>query len=211
MTKYLFFDVSGTLLYKPELIFKISEILNSFGYSISNEELSFKHKLLSEIFDFPDRTDYFFYKKFNSAFLSLLGIVPDEKILENIFKKCSYLSWKKYSDTDFLKKIDMPMGIISNFNSSLKKKLNFFFGDIFSHVFVSEEIMLSKPDPEFYNFVIDSLNCKPNQILYVGDSIKLDIEPASKLGINTLLIDRQNFYSKNDFLISNLEEIKNYL
>lgn len=211
MTKYLFFDVSGTLLYKPELILKISEILNSFGYSISNEELSFKHKLLSEILDFPDRTDHFFYKKFNSALLSLLGIVPEEIILENIFKKCSYLSWKKYNDTDFLKKIDMPMGVISNFNSSLKKKLNFFFGDIFSHVFVSEEIMLSKPDPEFYNFVIDSLNCKPNQILYVGDSIKLDIEPASKLGINTLLIDRQNFYSKNDFLISNLEEIKNYL
>ena len=71
--------------------------------------------------------------------------------------------------------------------------------------------MLSKPDPEFYNFVLNSLNCEPDQILYVGDSIKLDIEPAQKLGINTLLIDRQNFYLKNDFLISNLEEIKNYL
>ena len=211
MTKYLLFDVSGTLLYKPELISKISEVLNSFGYSISKKELCFKHKLLSEIFDFPDRTDLFFYKKFNSELLRLLGIVPDKKIIEYIFKKCSNLSWKKYIDTDFLKKIDIPMGIISNFNSSLNEKLDFFFGDIFSHVFVSEEIMLSKPDPEFYNFVLNSLDCEPNQILYVGDSIKLDIEPAQKLGINTLLIDRQNFYSKNDFLISNLEEIKNYL
>lgn len=211
MIKYLLFDVSETLLYKPRLIPIISEVLNSFGHSIPDEELRFKHKLLSEIFDFPDRTDHIFYRKFNSALLILIGIIPEDKILDKIFKKCTYLEWQKYDDTAFLQTLDLPMGIISNFNTSLKEKLNFFFGERFLNIFVSEEVGISKPDINFYNHAINALNYNPDQILYIGDSMKLDVQPAKKLGLKTLLIDRNNFYAKNEFIINNLQEITNFI
>jgi FMN phosphatase YigB (HAD superfamily) len=47
--------------------------------------------------------------------------------------------------------------------------------------------------------------------LYVGDSIKLDLEPASKLGFKVLIIDRDNFYPNSKNKISSLTEITQFI
>lgn len=206
--KYLLLDVAGTILYKPNLFEKINEALNSCGYFVSEEKLKYNHKLLSEAIKFPDRTDADFYKNFNSELLYSLGIVPTEELLEAIFKSCSYLPWEKFEDSAVLQEIEIPIGIISNFNSSLKEKLNQHFGPIFSDIFVSEEIGISKPSIEFYKKVLDKINVNPNDILYIGDSIKLDLKPALTLGIKSYIIDRDNFYSDSDYRIQSLFEIK---
>jgi len=211
MIKYLLFDVAGTLLYKPMLLSRMEKVLSYFGHLIPLDELKFKHKLLSETFQFPDRTSSAFYKKFNTEFLYLLGVVPNQKLLNQLFDECSYLDWEKYEDTNLLNTIDLPMGIISNFNISLREKINFFFGSMFCDFFVSEETSLSKPNIEFYNLALNTLNYKPSEILYIGDSFKLDFEPANSLGIQTLLIDRDNFYTNNSFTINNLKQIKPFI
>lgn len=211
MVKYIFFDVSGTLLGKPVLFDKINEVLIRFGYVVSIDELKYKHKLLSEIIHFPDRTDESFYSHFNSELLRLLGIVPTEELLKAIFSNCTYLPWEKFEDTEVLSEIDVPMGIISNFNSTLKDKLNQFFGPAFKDVLVSEELGVAKPKIAFYERALERLNFTPDEVLYIGDSIKLDIEPAMSLGIKSLLIDRDNFYNSSEYKINSLVEIKNYL
>lgn len=211
MVKYIFFDVSGTLLGKPILFEKINEVLIRFGYPVSIDELKYKHKLLSEIIHFPDRTDENFYSYFNSELLRLLGIVPSEELLKAIFSNCTYLPWEKFEDTEVLSEIDVPMGIISNFNSTLKDKLNQFFGPVFKDVLVSEELGVAKPKIAFYERALERLNFTPDEVLYIGDSIKLDIEPAMSLGIKSLLIDRDNFYNSSEYKINSLVEIKNYL
>jgi len=93
----------------------------------------------------------------------------------------------------------------------LKEKLKYFFGDIFQDVFVSEELGIAKPNIEFYKKALNQIPFLPNEILYVGDSIKLDLEPAKKIGINTLIIDRDNFYPKNNAIISGLDSILQFL
>ncbi len=211
MIKYIYFDVSGTLLHKPSLFERIKEVLEKYNYHNSIEEITIKHKLLSEIIKFPDRTDKTFYKKFNSELLFLLGIVPSEKILEDLFENCTYLPWEKYEDTKALKELKLPLGVISNFNKSLKDKLNQFFGPIFNDIYVSEEMGVSKPDISFYKMAVDACNFKAQEILYIGDSIKLDLEPAVSLGINTLIIDRDKFYNKTDAIINSLYEIVDHL
>jgi FMN phosphatase YigB (HAD superfamily) len=207
MIKYIFFDVSGTILGKPSLFEKINESLSSFGIEISLNEIKLKHKLLSEVIHFPDRTDEQFYKYFNAELLRLLGIIPNEALLNGIFKNCTYLPWEKFEDTECLSSIRIPMGIISNFNGSLKLKLNQFFGPIFTDVLVSEELGIAKPKIEFYQEALKRIDCNVNEVLYIGDSLKLDIEPASQLGIKCLLIDRDNFYPQSNFTIANLNEI----
>ena len=211
MIKYIFFDVSGTILGKPSLFEKINNTLNDYGYFISFDELKHKHKLLSEVIHFPDRTDEVFYSYFNAELLRLLGIVPDDELINAIFKNCTYLPWEKFEDTRVLSEIDLPMGIISNFNTTLKDKLNHFFGPIFQDVLVSEELGVAKPKVEFYEKALERIGCHASEVLYIGDSIKLDIEPATRLGISSLLIDRDNFYQKSNYQISNLNEILKYI
>ncbi len=211
MIKYIFFDVAGTLLGKPTLYTKIQNSLYDFGYDVLLDEIKNKHKFLSEVIHFPDRTDEIFYQKFNSELLYLLGIIPNEELLTFIFKNCTYLPWQEYEDTKILKELNMPLGVISNFNSSLKSKLNDFFGPIFQDVFVSEELGVSKPNIEFYKKALHKTPFLASEILYIGDSIKLDFEPATKLGFNVLIIDRDNFYPNLKNKISNLAEISNFI
>lgn len=211
MIRYVLFDVSGTLLTKPSLINNINEVLIEFGHSIPLNEIRYKHKFISELIHFPDRTDVDFYQKFNSEFLRALGIVPERFLLNEIFKRCTYLPWEKFNDTEILTDLNIPCGILSNFNSSLNEKLSVFFGPIFTDVLVSEELGISKPNLEFYKRALEKIGVIPSEILYIGDSLKLDIEPASKLGIKSLLIDRDCFYSGSKFRIESLFDIKNFI
>lgn len=211
MIKYVFFDVAGTLLGKPLLYTKIQETLSDFGYTVTLEELKKKHKLLSEVIHFPDRTDAAFYEKFNADLLYLLGIVPHQKLLDALFKACTYLPWEAYEDTKVLQEIKVPIGVLSNFNSTLREKLESFFGPIFSAVFVSEELGVAKPSSEFYQKAFSQLECQPNEILYIGDSIKLDLAPAETLGCKVLIIDRDDFYPALNNKISNLATLTKFL
>ncbi|HNJ59047.1 MAG: HAD-IA family hydrolase [Bacteroidetes bacterium] len=211
MIKYIFFDVSGTLLTKPVLYHKIQEALEQFGFLVPLNELKFKHKLLSEIIHFPDQTNKEFYKNFNAELLRTLGILPDDALLEEIFTKCTYLPWEKFEDTEILKQLNIPIGIISNFNITLREKIEHFFGKIFANILVSEELGIAKPNIEFYQKALQTIEYKAKEVLYIGDSIKLDIEPATKIGLKTLLIDRDNFYCSSKYKITNLAEITNHL
>lgn len=211
MIKYIFFDVAGTLLGKPSLYNNIQKTIVDFGHEVSLEDIKAKHKLLSEVIHFPDRTDEDFYKNFNSELLYLLGIVPQETLVNSIFKNCTYLPWEAFDDTKILSELNLPLGVISNFNTTLKDKLHSFFGPVFQDVFVSEELGVAKPNVDFYQKALDRIPFKANEVLYIGDSIKLDLEPAEKLGCNVLIIDRDDFYPNLKNKISNLAEITNYI
>lgn len=211
MIKYIFFDVAGTLLGKPTLYTNIKKSINDYGYQVSLDEIKSKHKLLSEVIHFPDRTDEQFYQQFNSELLYLLGIVPTEELVNSIFKNCTYLPWEEFDDTKILKELKVPLGVISNFNTTLKDKLDQFFGPVFEDVFVSEELGVAKPKIEFYQRALDKILFSSNEVLYIGDSIKLDLEPAAKLGFNVLIIDRENFYPNLKNRISRLDDVVNYL
>ena len=211
MIKYIYFDVAGTLLEKPMLYANIQKSLADFGYDITIKDIKIKHKLVSELIHFPDRTDEMFYNKFNSEFLYVLGIVPTEELLKSIFKNCTYLPWQAFEDTQILKEINIPMGVISNFNTSLRDKLEHFFGPIFKDVFVSEELGVANFNIAFYQGALNKIQLKPSEVLYIGDSVRLDYEPAYKIGFNVLIIDRDNFYPNLKYKISNLAEIPNFL
>ncbi len=213
MIKYILFDVSGTLLYKPAVINNLHTILNNNGVNVNLKTLIYNHKILSETIIFPDRTNESFYNNFNAQLIYSIGAIPNNQLLEQIYKECTYKPWAKYEDTDVLSELNLPLGILSNFNSTLEDKLFQFFGDIFKHILVSEVLKVAKPDIKFYEKALEIINLNPNEILYIGDSVKLDIEPAKKVGLNTLLIDRDSFYSKSSGIqiINNLSQIKNFI
>ena len=209
--KYLLLDVAGTLLHKPALFNKIQGVLTSHGHIIALNTLKYNHKLLSETIRFPDRTSKDFYIDFNAELLYSLGIIPTNTLLEEIFNTCSYLPWEKFDDTEALQEVNIPIGILSNFNSSLKERLTQTFGQIFSDIFVSEELGVAKPSVEFYQIALDKIGVDAKDILYIGDSFKLDLEPAMQLGITSYIIDRDNFYPNRSNTISSLFDIEDLI
>lgn len=205
--EYILFDAANTIIHKPSLWKNIIHVLNEHGHIVTYDKLQINHKILSEFFQFPDRTSEQFYDKFNSDLLLSLGITPTQNLLNDIFKSCSYLPWEKFVDTDFLRKIELPIGVVSNFQSSLPSLLEKIFGNIFHDIIVSEDENLRKPDIEFYKLAIEKVGLPPEKILYIGDSIKLDIIPAKQLGINAYLIDRLNIYTIFDGRIETLYDL----
>jgi FMN phosphatase YigB (HAD superfamily) len=210
--KHIVFDVAGTLLYKPKLIDIILEVLKTAGYSVSHKEIIFKHKLVTEMMLFPDKTSISFYEHFNSELLLALGILPKKELVQNIFKSCNYLSWEAYEDTKCIQNLSLPKSIFSNWDETLKGKLEIQFPKQFQNIFGSASSGLRKPTLEFYQFLISKLDCEAKNILYIGDSLRLDIVPAAHLGINAVLIDRDNIYPNAGVpKIKSMEEIKNWI
>ncbi len=209
--KYILFDAANTLIHKPMLWKGFMEVFDKHGLNVPERLLKRNHKLLSESFHFPDRTSEDFYLKFNAALLESLNLEPGEKLLADIFQACTYLAWEKFPDTEVLPSLACKMGVISNFNSSLKSKLETLFGDLFTDIIVSEDCGIGKPSILFYETAIKKIGIDPKNILYIGDSIKLDIEPAEKTGINALLIDRDNIYPDFNKKINSLKELDRFL
>ena len=67
-----------------------------------------------------------------------------------------------------------------------------------------------KTDPEFINHVLKTLQVEPKDCLLIGDSMQSDIEPAQRVGIKAILIDRKNKREVEE-KITNLRQIKEYL
>ncbi|WP_206954316.1 HAD family hydrolase [Trinickia acidisoli] len=195
--KSIFFDVANTLLYKPGLYPAIHQTLSQHGISISFEKLLLVHRLLSDVITFPDRTSSDFYRDFNSHLLRSFGVVPCDELLNAIFSSCSYLPWRPFPDTASLAAIKLPMGIVSNWDTSLREKLALLPSANFTWILGSEEQGVRKPAPDFFTRIFDISGLRADEIIYVGDSIRLDIEPALNLGIKTILLDRDDLYGSS--------------
>jgi HAD superfamily hydrolase (TIGR01549 family) len=53
---------------------------------------------------------------------------------------------------------------------------------------VSEELGVSKPDPQFFQMILDSLEVEPQEAAMVGDRLDYDIHPAKLMGMRTVRV-----------------------
>lgn len=194
MIKVILVDAANTIIHKPVLWTKINEVLVSHSIFITIEDVKSKHKIISELINFPDRTNEEFYKQFNSELLLSLGIIPSEVLLKDLFKACTYLPWEAFDDVQHLNILNYKKAVLSNFNSGLEDLLKKTVSVNFDTIVVSEIEKVRKPQVEFYENAVTKLGVMPNEIVYIGDSLKLDMIPAVTIGMNILLIDRDNHY-----------------
>ena len=194
-TTAVFFDVANTLLGKPGLYGAISGVLAERGIKVPAGELAMRHRLLSEAVTFPDRTSAEFYARFNAQLLRSLGVAADPDLVGAIHRACTYLPWAAFADVTHLASIRQPLGVLSNWDRSLPDHLRALTGVSFRWIIGSEDQQMRKPDPAFFNKMIEAAGCPADEIVYVGDSIELDIEPAQRLGVRAWLLDRDDLYA----------------
>lgn len=83
-----------------------------------------------------------------------------------------------------------PLVLVSNFYGNIETVLkDFGISDCFKKVIESAKVGVRKPDSGIFELGVKALGLNPEEVLVVGDSIKNDIEPASKIGCATLLIE----------------------
>ena len=85
------------------------------------------------------------------------------------------------------------LGIISNLSipeSGMQLVEKFGLADYLDVIVISGAINKRKPSPDIFNKALDSLNVKPEEAVFVGDTPGIDIKGAKAVGFKTILIDR---------------------
>lgn len=79
------------------------------------------------------------------------------------------------------------LGLLSNAWSGARDLLTRKFGflDIFDVSIFSAEIKMAKPDPKFYYWILDKLELKPQESIFVDDFIE-NITAAKEIGLRTV-------------------------
>lgn len=99
--------------------------------------------------------------------------------------------------------------IASNGLTSIQPHKVVKYKEYISHIFISEDIGHSKPETQYFEYIINALRCEKTDCLMVGDSIVNDIFGANRAGIDTCFYNPSGY--QNDKGIVPTYEIKDFM
>lgn len=170
-----------------------------------------EHDRLTKAF----REDCLFTKAGNGElssdeFLSLLGFQNPTEVMRDYLR--NYLTFDKeflwfaernYKQYDFV--------LLSNDVKEWNKYLFELYGldKYFRERIVSGEIHMRKPENRIFTYAVEHIKCNPYDCIFVDNSVR-NLNTAQKLGINTVLFNRDNeTYSGN--VVNNFTELDKFL
>lgn len=197
MGKAVIFDLDGTLLNTlDDLADSVNHTLNYFKYPKRTKALikkSLPENVTAEKYE--EVLSYFqaYYKK-NAD--KKTGLYPGVKKLVN-----------KLSDENY------SIGVVSAKGDIVVKELvESFLGDKVKETLGEKEGIKRKPAPDSILIMMDTLKCKPEETIYVGDS-EVDVEAAANAGIKCASVtwgfrDKEDLEKINPLYIAdNVQEL----
>jgi len=109
------------------------------------------------------------------------------------------------------------MALVSNHTTlpQLKKIEILNISRFFPVVITSEEVGVEKPDPQIFHLALERLGVKANESIFIGDSLRGDIEGAAQIGMRTIhtveYIGRKSEPSPADYTIGILADLLDIL
>tara|TARA_B100000749_G_C18424657_1_gene465068 strand:- start:708 stop:1388 length:681 start_codon:yes stop_codon:yes gene_type:complete len=212
--KGIIFDLDGTLN-RSKLYYELYEkqvfvLLSSFLNKSIEDVLKILHKngylenygLTSIIRKLGIDSTYFYNLLSNDLEISKI-ILKDDKMSDTLLQ---------------LQQMGFSLAVSSNSGrsivSSILKALD--IESYFQIIATSDETDL-KPSPNPYLYTLGKLNLKPNDCVYVGDRIEMEINTAKNLGMMTIfiksyLLEKENTnYDLVDYMINTPYEIPDLL
>ena len=103
--------------------------------------------------------------------------------------------WKLFSEVvptlKELRSRGLELGIISNFDSRLFNVLRGLgIAEFFDTVTISSLAHAAKPSPKIFELALEQHAVEPGEALHVGDSVRDDVEGATKAGLAAVLLAR---------------------
>lgn len=199
MMKYkkLIFDLDNTILdFRDTEEKALKKIITTYELPYTTETIqSYKeinHGLWQKLEQGKITREKLFTSRF-FLFLEKFGIEVDGEKVENMYRKAlgeGFLMMDHAHEIlTILKKSGYELYAGTNGVAKTQKQrlagadLNHFFEDIF----ISEEIGVEKPDPQFFQYIFETLNShNKEEYLMIGDSLTSDIKGAQNVGIDSV-------------------------
>lgn len=226
MIEVVFFDAGETILHPhpsfPELF---ASLCRDHGHEVAPDEVApvlygmvrnFAGVAKEARVDAPSLSaedSYRFWTYLYSRCLEELRI-PDDSLPAELYKVFSDLSTYRLFDDALpvLKQLldeGYKLGLISNFEGWLEELLvELEVGHIFDVSIISGLEGVEKPDPAIFELALERAGAAPDASVHVGDSFRMDVEPAIAVGMNAVLLDRSQRHPSVDCpTIASLHEL----
>jgi putative hydrolase of the HAD superfamily len=211
--KAVLFDMHGTLVHVENDITEeeVSDYLFSRGYEVSPQQLRAERAFVSFI-DYP-KYGYKNWRSFFSRIFWRLKVKVDSETLQTIIKLHESRPYKLYSDAAEA----VPKTQQSGFKTGTVTTIAYFqfkkaiepIKRHFDFIMTGYEARCDKTNPKMYRKVLEILNVRPEQAVMIGDDVPIDIILPKKLGINAILLNREEENvecPQADAVINNLNE-----
>jgi len=199
----ILFDFSGTLArfnFKPKSFFSK---LSDFGINVKDEQKA------KEIFDFISHLIGFCqnWEEVGESFLQKYILNPPKTLIKKIAKVFEKeVNFVLFPDAKYAFSLPVKKAILSGNSrfiiesAGVPKSVK---------IFTPAETKYVKPDLRSFLVPLKDFKIEPERTLMVGDEIERDLIPAKKLGMEAILIDRENkFLNPPVKKIKSLKELK---
>ena len=147
------------------------------------------------------------------------GLTPTRQSVMRIImcyqEQCT--SQKVFDDAketlQILRQKGLTTGLLSNSDDDISPLLQETgLDELLDIVITSAKYGVTKPDAAIFTMALREANLKPEEMLYIGDQIEIDMAGAQKAGVDALLIDRLDFYKETPYhRINDMRQVLDYL
>ena len=212
--KAVFFDVGGTLLkVDPSVGNVYATYARPFGFIGSSDELDrlFQKEWNKSggIASLSQKSGQKVERKFwrdlvYQVFEPSGGLNDFERYFEIVYEAFARKDhWSVFDDVansdifEKLKKSGVILGVVSNWDSRLHAILKSTgLAVYFDFILASAEVGSAKPDKKIFIEAIRRSGVNPAEVCHIGDDLRADIQGARSVGIEAILIDRNNKHKK---------------
>ena len=220
--KAVLFDLGWTLIKTAEIPEIYKRILETYEVRVSSAEILEAHRGNEKEVDVVKgqlELGRDFWVAWNLTVLERIGIEQNREFLA---KKIDELWWD-YADLEVypdvmetlnqLRAKGVKTGVITN---GLKKDYEQILtrlklANSFDVVVGVDTCNKGKPDKEIFLYALEKLRVRPEEAVFVGDSVKYDYEGARGAGLKPLLIDREGKVTEDVETIRSLTEVLLYV
>jgi putative hydrolase of the HAD superfamily len=228
----VFFDAGETLLYPyPSFAELFAEVLRERGRRVDPARVQevvsasagrFNEILSSEqarLWSTSAERSRALWDAIYRSFLDDLGIDGNrEELIDALYRRFTDLaSYRLHPDAlptlERLRKTDLTLGLISNFEDWLERLLDALdVAHFFDVTVISGVEGVEKPDPGIFRLALDRAGAAAERSAYVGDNPAFDVDAARAVGMVPVLIDRRGVHEDADGLrITSLEDLPSAL
>ena len=219
------------------ILFDADETLFDFKKS---ERDAFKNTMFEFNIDYDENHHLKIYHDINAAIWKEFeeGLITQQKLKVERFKRLSHSLKIRFDEIQFAKSYmnhlanasflyedsidlveslhkDFRLSIVTNGlkdvqDNRIRKSI---IAKYFDDIVISEEVMVSKPDPKIFEYALNNINhTDKSNVLIVGDSLTSDIQGGINFGIDTCWFNPNKIVNKTGikptYEISNLMGLK---
>lgn len=189
----LTFDCYGTLIdWATGIPGALQPILRNHNVEIDDDRL---FELYSSFEKEAEEGDYVRYREVLRRVMRHFGrhfnISPTNAEMERFAESVG--SWPLFPDTnEALRQLDedFRLAVISNVDDDLFRQTAWHFDVAFDEVITGERLGAYKPRLEPFEEAFTRLGVPPNRLLHVAQSVYHDINPAGRLGLSCVWVQR---------------------